>query len=284
MDQMIERRTLLKTVGLAGVGSSVFGTASWVGEVKSSPLPISASSDSAFRPRVALTGGEVAWGVRLAQHLMEDAELTLLAQGSAVRPSPVPMVEVDLADQSRLSEILEGVPLVIHSAAVLETEDAAERIERRTRLTYNLLQAAVRAKVANFVYLSTLRMLESYDPSFLVDEDWQPLAYDEATGLSSYLGEFVCREFAREGLVRVITLRFGRLLEAGDKVPQELGASFVRVSDALEALRSLVRLLTGPKATSLSRWTVLHIAGACPPGRFPTARAARLLGYSPASE
>ena len=80
--------------------------------------------------------------------------------------------------------------------------------------------------------------------------------------MARYLGEFTCREFAREGSVRVTCLRLGAL--DGDS------------TDALttaDAVQAIAKALTanGP------HWQVLHVQSDVPDARFPTGRMKEVL-------
>jgi hypothetical protein len=67
-------------------------------------------------------------------------------------------------------------------------------------------RAVVDQGVRGIVYLSSLRMMSGYDKSFQIGEGWRPLPTSASGGLSDYLGEFVCREFAREGMDAIVNL------------------------------------------------------------------------------
>ena len=86
------------------------------------------------------------------------------------------------------------------------------------RSTYNLLLAAAQHGVKNIVYLSSLAIMTGYPEDLAVDEDWRPLAKGDSPGLAEYLGEVVCREFAREGKIHAVVLRLGNVVQGeGDR-------------------------------------------------------------------
>jgi nucleoside-diphosphate-sugar epimerase len=139
----------------------------------------------------------------------------------------------------------------------------ADQIDDCTRSVYELLQAAVSAQVRQVVYLSTLAMMDAYDASLQVDEEWRPRPGD-SDSLPLDLGEFVCREFAREGKLDVVVLRLGEFVAA----------------DAVEAVRRTLDAQLADGGPRLGSWSVVHIHSGSTP-RFPLNKAARLLGYRP---
>lgn len=192
---------------------------------------------------------------------------------------PCQVVDGDKPDgfQKALSD-REVLVFTLPEESVLTSE---ARVEEATRRVYHLLQGAVAAGVKSCIVVSTLRMFEPYDADFLVDEDWQPRPLDHDYGLAEYLAEFTCREFARERLLRVLVLRFGRIVDEVPPLAEARRIGWVVREDAIRALNAAVALAAGPKRETLRWWMCLHIGGKCPPSRFPTARAERLLGYRP---
>ena len=72
--------------------------------------------------------------------------------------------------------------------------------------------------MARCIYLSTLRLLEDYEENLTVTEKWRSLPPSEdPLLLACHLGEIVCKEFARDSLIDVVTLRLGFPLICGDR-------------------------------------------------------------------
>ena len=115
-----------------------------------------------------------------------------------------------------------------------------------TRSTYVLMQAGREAGVKRVVLVSTMAMFETYPFDYAVDEIWQPRPFATAQSLAPFLVEITCREFARQGGIAVICLRFGTLGE-------EEGTS---KTDALAALDGALKLELDPLAY---RWHIFHI-------------------------
>ena len=81
--------------------------------------------------------------------------------------------------------------------------------------------------------------------------------------MARYLGEFTCREFAREHSVRVTCLRFGDIDGDGDTA--------LTIEDAVKAIEKAL-LTRGPM------WQVLHVQSDVENARFPTNQAKQILG------
>ncbi|MCS7237673.1 MAG: hypothetical protein NZ899_05305 [Thermoguttaceae bacterium] len=201
--------------------------------------------------------------------------------GNLAVPEGFPAAPIDVDNRQELQRALALREAVVICVPEVGAIPPAARVEEATRRTYQLLQAAVAAGVKGCLLVSTLRMFELYDEDFLVDEDWRPRAVDDEHGLAEYLAEFVCREFAREKLLRVLVLRVGRVM---DRVPPPAEArrlGWVLRADAIEALQRAAEAVASDKRERWRWWTCLHIGGRCPPARFPTTRAQKLIGYRP---
>lgn len=158
---------------------------------------------------------------------------------------------------------LNGVEALVLLPGPSDPAPLATRIDCCTRSIYDLLQAAAAQGMRQVVYLSTLAMMAAYGEEFQVDEDWRPRPGD-SDALPEYLGEFVCREFAREGKLGVVVLRLGELL----------------LPDAAQAVRLALAAQLAPAGPRLGTWSIVHIHSGWS-RRFPLTKAEKLLGYRP---
>jgi nucleoside-diphosphate-sugar epimerase len=163
---------------------------------------------------------------------------------------------------------------IVHVAEPLPTDSAQQQIDYLTRCTYNLCLAAATAGVERLVYLSTLQLMTQYDETYAVSERWRPSPTTQAPVLAKHLGEFVCREFAREHKLKVTILRLGQVVYGEGTVGQPLDPTWVHVLDVAQAVH---RALT----TATNRWTVCHIQHESAQARFSVGTAKRVLGYAP---
>lgn len=158
---------------------------------------------------------------------------------------------VDLRDPSQVAPLVDGVQAVIHTAL---PERIAQRsfsdedlLDWAARSAFVLLQACRNAQVDRAVLLSTLAPFDDYPANYIIDETWRPRPRAEAASLAPLMAERTFREFAREGGIRTICLRFGAL-DAPDGTPLSL------------ATQSIERALTMPIDPISYRWWLFHIA------------------------
>ncbi len=145
-----------------------------------------------------------------------------------------------------------------------------------TRCTYNLLDAAAQEGVTKVVYLSTLDLMLRYDPSLEVMDRWRPLPTTEPRVLGKHLGEYVCREFAREQKIDGAVLRLGHVITQTGASGRPFDPLWVDHHDVAQAVALALAVATG-------RWSVFHIGADMPTARFAIGDAKRVLGYSPAT-
>ena len=221
------------------------------------------------RPTVLLTSPESELGQALADALGEPFD---------IRPAGGPLFR---DENGALERLLQGVRAVIHVAQPDAAVAGGALIDRRGRGTYDLLTTAAAKGVELVVYLSSLRIMAGYDPSFQVAEDWRPVPNSDPDQLSHYLAECTCREFAREGKVRAVVLRLAEVVRDAAQREDGFEPPWVAQADAVQAVRRTLEVHFNVDAAALRAWNVLHIAADVPGGRFPVTRAKRVLGYRP---
>lgn len=259
----MKRRTFLQQAGAVLTGTTVAAAAE--GE---QPHP-KGKTQQTQRPTVVLTSPESRLGKALAAALGKQYTLRL-ADGPLFRD-----------ENGALERLLEDVDAIVHLSQPADAERASDLLDRRGRGTYDLLTVAAAKGVGLVVYLSSLEIMAGYDPSFQVAEDWRPVPTPQPEQLSHYLAECACREFARERKLRAIVLRLGEVVpvEALHANPAE--PPWVAQTDAVAAVRLALETQLGESGAAMPSWNVLHIAADVPGGRFPVARAKRMLGYQP---
>ena len=150
-------------------------------------------------------------------------------------------VQSDLGHESETDELVKNIDTIIHLAtlplALLENPDDLENLEIDflTRCTYNLLYAAVAQNISDFVFASTLQLFAKLDQNLTIGPNWRPRPTTDLFPLSRHLGEFVCREFAREGQINVSIIRLGDTID----------------EDTIGAFRQAIN--------STDKWKITHI-------------------------
>lgn len=259
----MERRSFLQSAGAAVVA----GTTAFSRGAEPSAKP----PDS--QPIVLVTSAESPLGEALA---------AALASRCQVRRSNSAATSGDAAPEAmkRLDELLSGCEAVVCLAQPPAGADAGQRVDYCTRGVNQLLAAAVRQNVRLVIFLGSLEVVTGYDQRLQVDETFRPIPTTDANSLPPYLGEFVCREFAREGKIRCVSLRLGHLRDAAGDLPADVDPLTISLQDVTQAVERTLATALSP-ASRLAAWEVFHIQSAPAGARFTTAKAQRILGYKP---
>lgn len=170
--------------------------------------------------------------------------------------------------------LVRGLDAIVHVAEPLPTDSALQQIDYLTRCTYNLCLAAATEGVKRLIYLSTLDLMTAYDPNYIVTERWKPKPPTHAPTLAKHLGEFTCREFAREHKLAVVVLRLGKVVRAETVDGQPVDPLWVDERDVVQVVKLAL-------TAELPRWAILHIGADSPQARFSVAAAKRMLNYAP---
>ncbi len=190
----------------------------------------------------------------------------------------------DLGHDEATDRLVAGVDVLIHLAASYSEyaegtsdnlEVSANRlIDYQTRCTYNLLHAASESGVSRCIYASSLCLFARCDDDWAVNEQWRPRPSTEPPILAQHLGEFVCREFARERKIAITCLRLGKLDQPGDNAEQPSDPTWLARQDAVHAFECAMAAPAQP-------WAIYHIQSAFPGARFSSARAQDAIGFAP---
>ena len=212
--------------------------------------------------RVLITSGATSLAQALARDLSPQHDLTLTDLVDV--KTEFDFVRCELGHDGETESLVDGMDAIVHVAELPDGLRNDEReVDFHTRCTYNLMVAAREKNVRHVVYLSSLSLFETCDPNWNVTEQWAPRPSTDAAPLGKYLGEFTCREFAREHSVRVTCLRLGEV--GGD------GDAALSVKDAVRAIASALTK-EGPL------WRVLHVQTEVENARFPIDQAKEALG------
>ena len=195
-----------------------------------------------------------------------------LSEGNEVRLTDLPdrasndpnVTPSELGHGDDTDELVRGLDAVVHIGHGGHRGEAASLIDYQTRCTYNLLMACVNVGVPRAFYLSTMRLLDDYEPHLTVTERWKSLPDTEPDILAAHLGEYVTREFAREEPISTAVLRLGFPIVAGSRheaVSCGEPAAFATEDLAL-ALRAALQ-------ADLPKWQVIHLQSPLPDARFP---------------
>lgn len=170
------------------------------------------------------------------------------------------------SEAERLPALLEGCAAVIHGGVFVPGLGEQEALDLATRRTYNLFQAAAGAGVERVVVLGTLEQFRHHPEMYRVSEDWPSRPPAELRPLCLYLGERICREFARERVYHAACLRLGQVVREEEVVGQPLDLTWV---DPRDVARLVEQILALPLEGYFSRWPVVNVVAPFPNPRFP---------------
>ncbi len=171
-----------------------------------------------------------------------------------------------LAHDLSTNLLVRGMEAIIHVAEPLITDSPEAQIDHLTRATYNLCLAATNEGVRRLIYLNTLDVMARYDSNYTVTERWRPVPSTQASVLAKHLGEYTCREFAREHKLQIISLRLGHLAYTDDAPADPMA---LPVGEAIHAIQRALVIPAG-------NWSVIHLQHQSPTARFSSAKAMRL--------
>ena len=243
--------------------------------------------------RVLVTGAASALGQEVTAALAadENAQLRLLDDCAAQRPRPElsrgqdgEWIAARLTDPDAVCQAVQGVDAVVHTGEPPPApESEGVLLDRATRGTHVLLQAAVEVGVKRFVYGSTLEVFRAYPDTVYITEYYKPLPPTEMAVLARYLGEITCREFAREYPITVTALRLGKLVWEEEVAGRERDLMWVDIRDAAQALCAALTRDASASLNWVPRWAVYHIAAPIAHPKFLLDRA-KSMGYQPQRE
>ena len=203
---------------------------------------------------ILITGADRPLGALAASRLRDRHRLQLTGAAPALAGdlSGMSYCQADLRQPDQTAPLVQAVDAVLHldpydPAPVSGAEAEQERLDIAARGAYVLLKQAREAGVERAIVASTLELFEAYPEAFVVDETWQPQPAARAEALAPMMCELTAREFAREGGIRVICLRFGKL---GDP----------KGTSEEEALRAFEEALALEFGDPGYRWGLFHIS------------------------
>ena len=194
-----------------------------------------------------------------------------------------------LTDDDAVTRAVQGVGAILHLGAISHEQsiDAGRRLDLDTRGTYMLLKAAVDAGIRRFVYASTLDVFQSYPEDVYITEQWRPRPTDDPSQMTPYLGEMVCREFARDRAIGITCVRLGTLVDAPDQSRNVAAPDRIDIADAARACHAALTRDESAALNWVRRWSVYHIVGDHENPRFLRDRVEAFwqdrLGFEPAT-
>ncbi|MSQ08154.1 MAG: NAD(P)-dependent oxidoreductase [Dehalococcoidia bacterium] len=221
--------------------------------------------------KILVTSAMSAMGRTVAGALKKhDVKLTDLTGGCTGG-----IVANNLNHDAETDRLVDGVEAIIHTGYEGQEGDASSLLDYYSRRTYNLLLAASNARVDRCIYISTLKLLQDYEENLTVTERWRshPPSNDPAL-LACHIGELVCKEFARDRLIKVATLRLGWPIVTG----QRSKATATGETAAL-ATDDLATVLNAALGAKIEQWQDVHVQSPAPGQRYLLHAAQKLFSF-----
>jgi nucleoside-diphosphate-sugar epimerase len=235
---------------------------------------------------ILITGAAGQLAQTVAAALAAEHQVRLVDRVAVAGPDRVEVVQADLADPDAMWRAMRGIQALVHTATPppdlppvgLARDQALMDLD--TRGTHVLLSAALDAGVRRCVYASTLALFDDYPLDMYISENHRPLPSLDMAVMSRYMGELVCREFARERPFCVTALRLGNLVleeETADLAPD---LSWLDYRDAAQMIACALRRDSSGEIHWLRRWAFCHVAADLPNPRF-LIDTAKAMGFRP---
>lgn len=171
--------------------------------------------------RILITGGAGLVGSHIADLAAADLPAEILVLDNFVRgrrenlakaraTTNVTIVEGDIRDRTLVHEVMQGIDVLFHQAAIRITQCAEEprlALEVLVDGTYNVLEAAVAAGVSKVVAASSASVYGLAEV-FPTDERHHPYNNRTIYGASKTFNEALLRSFAEMNGLKYIALRY----------------------------------------------------------------------------
>lgn len=168
--------------------------------------------------KLAITGADQPLGAALCQQLATEHSIIPVgsAEASGLEASAEGYRRADLSLPPSAATAIRGADMIVHTqphdARSVDGPGAeGELLERISRGTYVLVQAAVAEHIGRIVLVSHMHLFDRYPADYVIGPDWQPRPKPNAESLAPYMAELVCREIARTGQIEAVNLRMAAL-------------------------------------------------------------------------
>jgi len=233
--------------------------------------------------KVLITGGTSPLGLAVVEELKDEHQVYLL--DAEPTETDFESIQCDILNMEETQQAVKGMEAIIHLAELphgAEVDDETweqQELDFTTRGTYYLMRAAASEGVERFIYKSSLSIFDSCPEEWIITETWLPRPKAETTSMAGYLGELICREFAREHNIIVTCLRLGEVVREEEVCGSPFDPMWVDIRDAAHAFSMALKV-----GNERSRFNIFHIQADNPDARFPVAKAKQNLSYQPKND
>jgi uronate dehydrogenase len=229
--------------------------------------------------RVLVTGAAGYVGRRISRGLEAEHDLRL---GDLAVPGEAGWVRLDVTRPEQVAAALAGIEAVVHLAVASGHEGDYEddafnqlRFDVNVKGTWNVLEAARRAGVQRFVFISSLMVVWGYPPTEWVPGDAEPRPIG-TYAVTKRLGEMLCQHQARSFGLSVVCLRIPKPIDLDDPRWRQrpIRPQWLAFPDLVQAVRLA---LVAPNIG----FEVVTVVGESSRRHWDLSKAERVLGYRP---
>ena len=230
---------------------------------------------------VLVTGAAGRIGSYFAEHAQDKYALRLMVRGDEEGIAHIQpfgeVAEADLADLTRLKEIMENIDTVVHLAGDPDPSALWQSLlETNIVGTYNVFAAAKTAGVRRVIYASSIHAVSGY-PADVQVKTSEPVNPGDMYGVSKCFGEALCRYMAEKEGVSAIALRIGAF-QPVEAVRDEKGIGML---DAFVSHRDLNQLINRCIDVENVQFAILNGLSDNRFKRLDISDARELVGYAP---
>lgn len=191
-------------------------------------------------------------GVRVRAFVRPVSEMSGLQEIARAYPEYVSVVVGDLLDDDSLSANMQGCDVVVHTAAVIDAFGDPDYLHKvNVHGTESTIRASIRARVKQFIHISSLAVIMGEHDQYAVCEDAPLISCRETYANSKVAAEKLVREYFYTDDINITILRPGFIYGPTEK------AWLPRLISAIENGRALI-VGDGSKETN-----VIYVENLC---------------------
>lgn len=230
--------------------------------------------------KVLITGAASPLAGAIATRLRTDHQIRLTDKEAV--STDLEFVRSDLGHDESTDALVQDVDAIVHLAYAPRPNDGEnEWLDINSRRHYNLLLAASEANVPFALVISTLDLLQPYDSTMTVSENWQPRPNTAPDQLGAHVAEFTAREFAHSNALNVTVLRLGHVVLSEEVAGQIYDPMWIDQRDAAKAVDMLLQKHESHDLRRARSYELLHLQSVSDRARFSSARLCQSLEFKP---
>ena len=176
-----------------------------------------------------------------------------------------------LDSSKKTNKIIKNSDVIIYQGLVEDNKTPSD-LNNHVQKSYNLLSAAIETGISNFILISSLELIKSYNDSNTVTETWKSTPSTEIPFLSGHLTEIIFKEFARTFPINISVLRLGYPINYIDSNIERKIKSSVKIKEILISIERIISL-KNPK-----KWEIFHLQSDVKLKKFLTNKTNDILG------